>query len=248
MKELIKITEQNGKKVVSARELHKFLEVTERFNSWCNRMFEYGFIESVDYQGRKVFNTLANQYLIDYALTLNTSKEIAMLQRSEKGKQARQYFIKCEELAKQQQRPALDFDNPDAVLQLAHNWADEKKKRILAEKEADRLRPKAELMDKVIATDEMIDIGQVAKVLKLPFGRNTLFKKLREKGIFFKNRNEPKQEYVNRKYFDLKEKFIERNNHDGFMVMKVLVTQKGLAFIASLFGVVENKPAVAKIA
>lgn len=86
-------------------------------------------------------------------------------------------------------------------------------------------------MDKIIDSGEKIDIGQAAKILGLSYGRNTLFKKLRELGVFFKNRNEPKQEYVDRKYFELKEQWIERNNHDGFMVMKVLVTQKGLDFI-----------------
>ncbi len=81
----------------------------------------------------------------------------------------------------------------------------------------------------------------------MPFGRNTLFKKLKELGIFFKNRNEPKQEYCNRGYFELKEKFIPRNNHKGFMVMKVLVTQKGLAFIAKLFEAEQEPKRLAKV-
>lgn len=102
------------------------------------------------------------------------------------------------------------------------------------------LEPKAELMDKVMDTDQKIDIGQAAKILQLPFGRNTLFQKLREKGIFFANRNEPKQEYVKRGYFELKEKWIDRDNHDGFMVVKVLVTQRGLDFIAKLFEIVKQ--------
>ena len=109
------------------------------------------------------------------------------------------------------------------------------------------LEPKAELMDKVMDTDQKIDVGQAAKILQLPFGRNTLFQKLREKGVFFSNRNEPKQEYIKRGYFDMKEKWIERDNHDGFMVVKVLVTQKGLDFIAKLFEVVKPTKQLAKI-
>lgn len=109
------------------------------------------------------------------------------------------------------------------------------------------LEPKAELMDKVMDTDQKIDVGQAAKILQLPFGRNTLFQKLREKGVFFSNRNEPKQEYIKRGYFDMKEKWIERDNHDGFMVVKVLVTQKGLDFIAKLFEVVKPSKQLAKI-
>ena len=114
-------------------------------------------------------------------------------------------------------------------------------------KENNKLRPKAEFMDKVMDADERIDIGQSAKILNLPFGRNTLFQKLRDMGVFFKNKNEPKQEYVKRGYFVLKEKWIDRNNHDGFMVLKVLVTQKGLEFLANLFKVVEQPKELAEV-
>lgn len=125
--------------------------------------------------------------------------------------------------------------SPDFLIQLATNLKDEQSKRIAAENEVTKLKPKAQLMDKVLDTGEKIDIGQVAKILGLPFGRNTLFKKLREAGIFFKNRNEPKQEYITRGYFYLKEKWIDRKSHDDFTVIKVLVSQKGLEFIYKLF-------------
>ena len=89
--------------------------------------------------------------------------------------------------------------------------------------------------------------GQAAKILGLPFGRNTLFSKLREKGIFFQNRNEPKQYYIDRGYFELKEKWIDRNNHDSFMVVKVLVNQKGLSFLSNLFQIPQTSKQLAKI-
>ena len=143
---------------------------------------------------------------------------------------------------------SLDFSNPDTILMLAQNWKEEQVKRIRLEKENAILKPKADLMDKVLDTDEKIDVGQVAKILELPFGRNTLFKKLRELGVFFKNRNEPKQEYIGRGYFQLKEKWIERNTHDSFMVVKVLVTQKGLAYISSLFDSSPESKLMAKMA
>lgn len=121
--------------------------------------------------------------------------------------------------------------SPDFIIKLATNLKEEQQKRSLLEKENASLKPKAALMDRIIDSGEKIDIGQTAKILGLPYGRNTLFRKLRELGVFFKNRNEPKQEYVDRKYFELKEQWIERNTHDSFMVVKVLVTQKGLEFI-----------------
>lgn len=103
--ELIKITQdKQGNSVVSGRELHDFLEVTERYSSWFMRMTKYGFEENVDYVGCKVFNTLAKQELQDHALTLDMAKEISMIQRTEKGKQARQYFIEVEKAFKEQYR------------------------------------------------------------------------------------------------------------------------------------------------
>lgn len=141
----------------------------------------------------------------------------------------------------------VDFSNPQTILQLAQNWAEEQNKRIAAEKTIKMLQPKAELMEKVLDADEKIDIGQAAKILELPFGRNTMFEKLREMGIFFKNRNEPKQNYIEKGYFQLKEKFIERNNHDGFVIIKVLVTQRGLEFLSSLFGSEPKTKLMAKV-
>lgn len=144
--------------------------------------------------------------------------------------------------------------NPDILIQLATSLKQEQLKRITLEREKYKLeqqnasmKPKAELADKILDCDQKIDIGQAAKILGLPFGRNTLFAKLREKGVFFTNRNEPKQEYVSRGYFELKEKWIDRQSHDSFMIIKVLVTQKGLDFIAKLFEIVSSNKQMAKI-
>lgn len=108
-----------------------------------------------------------------------------------------------------------------------------------------KLQPKADFADAAFATDDKVDIGMSAKILKLGFGRNTLFDKLRKAGIFFANRNEPKQRFIDAGYFEMKEKFIERTNHPGFVVTKVLVTQKGLAYLNHLFG---GKPSDGKLA
>lgn len=109
MTELITITEQNGQRAVSARELYKFLEVTERFSNWFERQLQYGFTENIDYQGCKIFNTQANQELTDYALSIDCAKEISMLQRTEKGKLARLYFIEMEKKAKEPQANAIGY-------------------------------------------------------------------------------------------------------------------------------------------
>lgn len=107
MNELIKITETNGQRAVSARELHKFLEATERFSNWFERQLQYGFIEDQDYTSVKSFTVVGNgaeKPIEDYALTIDCAKEISMLQRNEKGKQARKYFIEVEKNWKERQK------------------------------------------------------------------------------------------------------------------------------------------------
>ncbi len=103
------------------------------------------------------------------------------------------------------------------------------------QKQLNKQAPQIEFLNRVLDTDEKVDIGQCAKILELPFGRNTLFKKLSDNGVFFKQKNEPKQLYIDRGYFQLKEKWIERENHDSFMIIKVLVTQRGLGFLSTMF-------------
>lgn len=140
------------------------------------------------------------------------------------------------------------ISDPDFAIKLLTSLKDERAKRVEAESKVVRLQPKADFMDKVIETvQDKVDIGQAAKLLKLPYGRNTLFAQLRTMGIFFKNRNEPKQEYVKRGYFDTKEKIIERPGYPDFMVIKVLVTQKGLVWLNSILSGSRSDGKTAKI-
>lgn len=128
--------------------------------------------------------------------------------------------------------------------------AEEEKERLALEnekqqKQIEKLQPKADFAEAAFKAEGKVDIGQAAKILGLPFGRNTLFKKLKEKGVLFK-RNEPKQKYVDAGYFELTQlPPIHRNNHPDLIVMKVLCTQKGLAYINHLFG---GKPSDGKLA
>nr|UKS68885.1 phage antirepressor Ant [Lactococcus garvieae] len=117
MNQLINITQnENNDSVVSGRELHDFLQVSERYSTWFERMIKYGFEENVDFVGCKVFNTLAKQELQDHALKLDMAKEISMIQRTAKGKEARQYFIQVEKEYKQQQQVPLTLDQQIAAI------------------------------------------------------------------------------------------------------------------------------------
>ena len=96
--ELIKIkTNENGEQLVSGRELHEFLEVNEKYTDWFKRMVEYGFAENVDFIGlSEKSEKLGGRPRMNHAMTLNMAKEVSMIQRTEKGKQARLYFIDVE--------------------------------------------------------------------------------------------------------------------------------------------------------
>lgn len=115
----------------------------------------------------------------------------------------------------------------------------EQQQKIIEQKDTKitKLQPKADFADAAFKAEGKVDIGQAAKILGLPFGRNTLFKKLREMGIFFANRNEPKQKYIDAGYFEMTLlPPIHRDNHPDIICQKVLCNPKGLAFINFMFG------------
>jgi phage anti-repressor protein len=96
MKELIKVTQNDLGKVVSAKELHEFLEVKSKFAEWIQRRIsEYGFVDNQDFTTYSE-NSEKGRPNIQYAISLDMAKELAMVERNEKGKEARQYFIACE--------------------------------------------------------------------------------------------------------------------------------------------------------
>lgn len=105
MKELIKVTtNKENEQLVNGRELHEFLEVATEYKKWFGRMAEYGFVKNIDFirVTQKCPTPGGIQNITDHAMKLDMAKEISMIQRTEKGKQARQYFIQVEKEYKQQ--------------------------------------------------------------------------------------------------------------------------------------------------
>lgn len=124
MNQLIKITQnENNESVVSGRELHEFLEVKTEYKKWFDRMTGYGFIENIDFVRvtQKCPTPGGIQNIIDHALKLDMAKEISMIQRTSKGKEARQYFIEVEKEFKQQQLRIPTTQRELAQLALAAN-------------------------------------------------------------------------------------------------------------------------------
>lgn len=186
MNELIKITEYNGNQAVSARDLHKFLEITERFSSWFERMLQYGFVENIDYQGCEFFNALANQTLTDYAITFDCAKEISMIQRSKKGKEAREYFIECEKQLRSG-KFALPTTYKEALQSLLIEV--EAKERLQAQnelqaKELEKQAPKVAYYDEVLTSQSTYNANQIAK--ELGMSAVTLNKKLHKLKVQYK--------------------------------------------------------------
>lgn len=128
MNDLININYENDKPVVSGRELHQALEVKTPYDKWFPRMCEYGFKEGKDYTTflSNRSDGLPGRPKTDHVVSFNMAKELCMLQRSEKGKQFREYFISIEEA----------WNSPDKImeraLQIAHQRAKEAERRIFA--------------------------------------------------------------------------------------------------------------------
>ena len=219
---------ENDRITFSARELHNYLEVKTQFKDWFPRMCEYGFTESID------FNPLKNEQvrleggrevkreIQDYQLTIDTAKEIAMIQRNEKGKQARKYFIELEKA----------WNSPEKIMARALSIANEQINSLRIENNI--LKPKAEVYNQLMTSETALEMSEVAKVLDYKgVGRNTLFEILRENEILRYN-NEPYQKYVDNGYF----RVIQTKYKDKFgatnINIKTMVYQKGVRAIMRL--------------
>lgn len=170
MNELIKVTYDNDRPVVSARELHDFLEVETPYRIWFPRMQEYGFTEGSDFNPYKNVrvqmegNRTVNREVDDAALTIDMAKEICMIQRSDKGKQARQYFIQLEK----------DWNSPEKVmaraLDIAHRELNTLKAanvELLAENERQQqiiadFEPVKQYVDTILQSKDAVTTTQIA--------------------------------------------------------------------------------------
>ncbi|OHO60929.1 antA/AntB antirepressor family protein [Corynebacterium sp. HMSC036D02] len=152
MGELIPIQDRDGIQAVMGRDLHKFLEVSERYTQWFARMEEYGFLAGQDFI-RETGKSTGGRPSVNHIINLDMAKEISMIQRTDKGKQARQYFIECERRAKE---PAQL--SPEELMARAIKVADSTIKELEA-KTADQAlaleaaKPKVEYYDHCVSIE-----------------------------------------------------------------------------------------------
>lgn len=230
MNELIKVDFSGERPAVSARELHEFLEVGTHFKDWFPRMCEYGFAEGEDYTLLIFEHPQNHQPTKDFAISIDMAKEICMIQRNEKGKLARQYFLQLEKA----------WNSPEKVMARALQIADRKIKMLEAEKETNR--PKVLFADSVAASNTSILVGELAKLLKqngVDTGQNRLFDWMRNNGYLIRREgtdyNMPTQRSMELGLFEIKETSITHS--DGHITVNKTpkVTGKGQQFFISTF-------------
>lgn len=237
MKDLIPINYDAEQPTVSARDLHKGLEISERFNSWFNRQLQYGFQENADYTGRKEFNTLAKQELQDYQISVDMAKQICMIQRSEKGRAYRQYFIDLEKA----------WNTPEQIFARALKMADKTIESLKSDNAAlladnRRMKPKEVFADAVATSKTSILVGELAKILKqngADIGQNKLFSWMREKGYLIKRKdsdyNMPTQKSMEMGLFEIKETSITKPDGSTHISKTTKVTGKGQIYFTNKF-------------
>ena len=234
MNELIKIeTNEHGEPRISGRELHSFLEVETPYTIWFPRMAEYGFAEGEDY----VTNLLdrsdgkAGKPKTDHSLTIDMAKELCMIQRTERGKQARQYFLQVEK----------DWNSPQKIMARALALAEKELATIrttvqVQQQQIAELQPKATYYDLVLQCKNAIPVSIIAK--DYGYSARKMNELLNERGVQFKqDKNGPwllYQKYAGMGYTSTKTQNFPDKNGEMFARVHMYWTQKGRMFIYDL--------------
>ncbi len=178
MNELIKISTSSNDITLSGRELHEFLEVDSNYTTWFKRMTEYGFSENEDFIPNLEEST-GGRPSVDHILKLDMAKEIAMIQRSEKGKQARKYFLDVEK----------KWNSPEMIMKRALEIASKQVENLMLENKQKEqiigeLKPKADYTDLILKNKGLVTTTQIAKDYGM--SAQELNKILHELGVQYK--------------------------------------------------------------
>ena len=218
MTELIRIDYQSDRPTVLASDLHDLLEVETPMNKWFPRMCEYGFTEGQDFQ-TFLSESTGGRPAQDAQLTIDMAKELCMIQRSEKGRQARQYFIQLEK----------DWNSPEKVMARALQIADRQIKALKVENSAltvenQILQPKADYFDQLVDRNLLTGFRETAKQLNIPPKKFVSF--LLEKKYIYRDKKGRLMPYAekNNGLFELKEQFNDKTQWTG---TQTLITPKG---------------------
>lgn len=231
MTELIKVQERDGEQLVSGRELHQFLESSERFSKWWERMVGYGFEENKDYTLYQKVHPQNKQEIIDYLMKISMAKEISMLQRNEKGKEARSYFIKCEE--------AWNSDEiviARAILIQNKKILGYKEKIDILEKKIENDAPRVSFAETIEKASDCLLVREFSKLIAtegIHLGEKKLYRWFREKGFILKNSTEPTQTAVQKGLFKVAERVVKAVTGD-IISTTTRITGKGQVYFLDL--------------
>ena len=196
--ELIPLTENDGVSAVMGRDLHAFLEVDTEYRHWMPRMIEYGFSAGQDFTVKNDRNPNGGRPSLNHIVSLDMAKEISMIQRTDKGKQARQYFIECERKAKRAPAELTRLE----LLQIA---MESEKERLALEAKVTELEPKADHYNRFMNAEGTYTWDEVVRIIGV--GKNKMLESLRIQKVLMtggNRQNLPYQSHMHR--FDVKEK------------------------------------------
>lgn len=225
MNELINVEVKNDTQIVSARELYKGLEIAQRFSRWVSNNWSM-FEEGTDFNkctSSTVVNNGGVRQLDDYEITIDMAKQLAMMVRTEKGKQYRKYFLELER----------KWNDPQEVVKRGYAILQNENARLKIENQA--MKPKALFADSVAASHTTILIGELAKILRgngINIGANRLFQWMRDQGYLI---SMPTQRSMNLGLFKIKESTITHSNGSVSISKTTKVTGKGQQYFINKF-------------
>lgn len=239
MTELIKIdVNENQEPVISGRALHSFLEVATPYDKWFPRMVEYGFTDGLDFS-TFLSESTGGRPATDHAIRLDMAKEIAMIQRSEKGKQARQYFIQLEK----------DYNSPEKIMARALQIAEKELSNLrlenkVQEQQIAELKPKASYYDLVLQCKDLLSMTEIAKDYGMSAkGMNKLLHDLgiqyKQSGIWFLY-----SKYQSNGYTQTKTQNYSKSDGSQGVTTHTYWTQKGRLFLYELLKANEILPMI----
>ena len=216
---------------VNARELHALLENRDHFATWIkDRIDQYGFVANLDFVTYSE-NPEKGRPRVEYAISIDMAKELSMVERTEKGRQARQYFIECERRLSSPSRESFQIPQTmSEALRLAANQAEQIESQ---QKQLAQQAPAVEFAHAIKNTDDAISIGDLGRVLGI--GQNRLFKRLRTDHILMES-NRPYQHYIDRGYFRLVENVWIDEAREPHITFKTLVTGRGQIYLTAKYG------------
>lgn len=223
----IKVNYESDKPTVSGRELHEKLGIKTAYKDWFPRMCEYGFIEGEDFCSFLSGST-GGRPATEHQLTIEMAKQICMIQRTEIGKQYREYFIELEK----------KWNSPELVMARALKMANQQIERVTAQLETanaklEEAKPKIVFADAVSVSNTSILIGDLAKIIRqngVEIGQKRLFEWLRKNGYLMKSgtsKNLPTQRSMEHGLFEVKEHVVVTPSGENKITRTTKVTPKG---------------------